>query len=47
MTILKELSSILERKIDDLQTELGHLTWMVRAIMQHLGVKVGRDYLGW
>ena len=30
----------LEKKIDDLQNEVGHLTAIVRAIMQHLGVEV-------
>ena len=30
----------LENKIDGLQNEVGHLTAMVHAIMQHLGVEV-------
>ena len=33
----------LEKKIDDLQSEVGHLTAMVRAIMQHFGVEVSGD----
>ena len=30
----------LEKNIDDLQNEVGHLTTMMHAIMQHLGVEV-------
>ena len=30
----------LEKKIDDLHSEVGHLTAMVHAIMQHLSVEV-------
>ena len=37
----------LEKKIDDLQTKVGHLTAIVRAIMQHRGVEVSGDYFGW
>ena len=33
----------LEKKIDDLQNEIGHLTGMVCAIMQHLSAKVSGD----
>ena len=33
----------LEKKIDDLQNEISHLTAMVRAIMQHFGVEVSGD----
>ena len=33
----------LEKKIDDLQNEIGHLTAMVHAIMQHLGIEVSGD----
>ena len=33
----------LEKKIDDLHNELGHLIAIVCAIMQHLGVEVNDD----
>ena len=33
----------LEKKINDLQSKVGHLTAMVRAIMQHFGVEVSGD----
>ena len=35
-----------ERKIDDLLTEVGHLTRMIHVIMQHFGVEVSCDYIG-
>ena len=33
----------LEKKIDDLQNEVGYLTAIVRAIVQYLGVEVNGD----
>ena len=33
----------LEKKIDDLHSEVGHLTAMVHVIMQHFGVEVSGD----
>ena len=33
----------LEKKINDLQSKVNHLTVMVRAIMQHFGVEVSGD----